>query len=352
MTAALLTPPGAAAIAVVRIHGSGVGPFLAAHFSGRARIGRAVHGQLSDGNKVIDDPVVVLVDSCTADLNVHGGPWVVRATLDLLGRCGFAVESLATGAAQQASPAGGQAAAIHLAETSDALSREVLAALPHARTELAVRVVLAQPAAWEALLRSPPGREVIEALLADRTMQRILLTPTVAIVGPANVGKSTLANRLFGRQRSITADLPGTTRDWVGELANLEGVAVMLVDTPGIRRSDDVIEQTAIANAKDRVSTADAVVVVLDGARPFDDEQADVLRHHRGAIVAVNKSDVAPAWDVKLLGTDALPIAARTGTGIDRLTRAILVRLGCLDLRIDSPRCWTPRQREILHAIG
>ena len=57
---------------------------------------------------------------------------------------------------------------------------------------------------------------------------------TVAIVGPPNVGKSTLANRLFGQARSITADQPGTTRDWVGGVADIVGLAVTLVDTPGV----------------------------------------------------------------------------------------------------------------------
>ena len=343
MTAALLTPPGAAAIAVVRIHGDGVGAFLASHFSAAARLDRAVHGELSDGSHLIDDPVVVLVDAQTADLNLHGGPWVLRATLDLLARYGFAVDS----------PAPTSSARTDMLDAEDLLWQEVLAALPRAKTELAVRMLLAQSAAWKGLLRSSPTQNDIKGMLADRTMGRMLQTPTVAIVGPANVGKSTLANRFFGQQRSITADIPGTTRDWVGELANLHGVAVMLVDTPGIRASSDAIEQTAIARAKDRISSADVVVAVLDGARAFDAEQADVLRQNPGALVAINKSDAPAAWNVAhTVGSHAIAIAAKMEAGIDTLRRRILSHLGCDDLRIDSPRCWTVRQRAILRSLA
>src|SRR4051794_15814146 len=93
--AILLTPPGGAALAVVRLTGPGVPAFLAAHFSRPAAEGRCVHGDLADGGRVIDDPVVVLhPGGTTADVNLHGGPWVIRATLDLACRAGFeAVES-------------------------------------------------------------------------------------------------------------------------------------------------------------------------------------------------------------------------------------------------------------------
>src|SRR4051812_41447417 len=91
--AMLLTPPGAAAIAVVRLRGGGVANFLREHFSRTPRPMRCVHGELRDGaGNMIDDPVVVLhEDSLTADINLHGGPWVVAATLELLRRRGFEI---------------------------------------------------------------------------------------------------------------------------------------------------------------------------------------------------------------------------------------------------------------------
>ena len=100
----------------------------------------------------------------------------------------------------------------------------------------------------------------LPAILADRSLWWLLHPPRVAIVGRPNVGKSTLANQLFARERSITADLPGTTRDWVGELADVNGLAVMLVDTPGLRDAADPIERAAIAGARGQIAAADLVV--------------------------------------------------------------------------------------------
>ena len=88
--AILLTPPGPGAIAVVRLVGPGVAGFLAEHFSKPAKRNRCIHGDLRDGERVIDDPVVVLLDDTRADLNLHGGPWVVQSTLELAARAGFA----------------------------------------------------------------------------------------------------------------------------------------------------------------------------------------------------------------------------------------------------------------------
>jgi hypothetical protein len=170
---------------------------------------RCVHGELRDARgDVIDDPVVVLHDDAlTVDINLHGGAWVVASTLELLRQSGFdVVES-----------------ALDLLDGETILDREMHAALPRARTEEGVRMLLAQPAAWREFLAGRPSQQDVRRVLDDRCLSHLLDPPRVAIVGPPNVGKSTLANQLFGQRRSITADLPGTTRDWVGEVANIDG---------------------------------------------------------------------------------------------------------------------------------
>jgi tRNA modification GTPase len=328
--AMLLTPPGSGAIAVIRIAGPAVAAFLSAHFSQEPRAGRAVHGRLSDGSSVLDDPVVVLGgDGSFADLNLHGGTWIVRSVLDLAEKAGFSLLNPTLPLNERA------------VDAASPIEAEVLTHLPLATTELALRVLLAQTKAWA----SPPDPADAERILADQSMHWLLYPPRVAIVGAPNVGKSTLANQLFAQERSITADLPGTTRDWVGELANIDGLAVMLVDTPGQRRTDDPIEAESIARSSKPIQSADLVILVLDRSCPLAPEQAPLLARYPHAIRVINKIDKPPAWDRTTTGIETI---ATAGQGLDELRRAIQQYFGCLDLEINRMRCWTDRQRQTL----
>jgi small GTP-binding protein len=335
----LLTPTGSAAIAVIRIVGPGVPGFLSRHFTRPVETTRAVHGELRDHDRVIDDPVVVLVRDDVADLNLHGGVWVIRSMLDLLAREGFSEIRLEPG----------QPLPTIAVDAADPLEQEVLTHLPLARTERAIRTLLIQPAAWTAMLQQKPPAGEIAQILSDRTMDRLLFPARVAIVGAANVGKSTLANQLFGQDRSLTADLPGTTRDWVGELAEIDGVAVMFVDTPGIRPTEDPIERQAIAISHTQAEAAEVIVVVLDATRPLDAEQRAPIERYPKAIVVINKTDQLAVFDYEALREhDPLLIVARSGQGLSELRRRILQRIGCQRHQIDRPLCWTERQREVL----
>jgi tRNA modification GTPase len=213
---------------------------------------------------------------------------------------------------------------------------------------LAIRVLLAQPAAWGTLAEGGGVTSAeIERMLGDRWLWWLLHPPRVAIVGPANAGKSTLANHLFARERSITADLPGTTRDWVGEIANLDGLAVMLVDTPGQRTTKDLIEAEAMVRADQQIQRADLVVLVLDAALPLEPDQVALVARYPRAIRVVNKTDLSPAWDFGSL--PAIQMVATSGEGVDALRRAIRHHFNCgEDSSPDRPRWWTERQRVLL----
>ena len=358
----LLTPPGVGAIAVVRLIGPGVGAFLQNHFSRPMPHGRCVHGDLTDGDQILDDPVIVSFDNGNrADISLHGGEWVVQSVLTLATKEGFAVSETTN---QPPIP-------LDAADGANLLEKEVSAHMPLARTELGVRVLTHQPVAWEEFIRrATPGpaegahlarwmqkaeaiKGEIAAILADKGLWWLLNPPRVAIIGAPNVGKSTLANRLFAQQRVITADLPGTTRDWVGEIANLDGLAVMLVDTPGIRHTEDKIESEAIARSGEQIQTADLVVVVVDAARPLEGDQADVLDAWPDALRVVNKTDTpTPAWDLARIG--GVRTVGATGHGIDDLRKSIRSRFGIVaGMDENWPRWWTTRQQKVLQdALG
>lgn len=335
--ALLLTPAGVGAIAVVRLAGPGVAEFLAAFFDRSPRPGRCVHGTLRDGEHPIDDPVVALsADGHVADVNLHGGPWVVHECLELARRSGFDV-------ADPADPVPDEAIdAIHEIE------REMLVALPLARTERALRTLLSQPHAWRRMgaLTAEQRREI----LADHSLWWLLHPPRVAIVGAPNVGKSTLANQLFAQERVITADLPGTTRDWVGEIADLDGLPVMLMDTPGLRASHDPVEAEAIRRSQRVIGGADLLVVVLDATRPLEPEQAPLLERFPDALRVLNKSDRARS--IGPLDGPLIETVATTGRGVDQLRRAVRRHFGCDELEALLPLWWTARQRRRLEGAA
>jgi tRNA modification GTPase len=272
-------------------------------------------------------------------LNLHGGTWVVQRVLELARREGFRV-------------ADGQAMPLPVAATDAAavLEGEILSHLPMAQTELGVRVLLAQRKAWDELESIPPDGTRLRQILQDPALDCLIRPRRLAIVGAANVGKSTLANQLFARERSITADVPGTTRDWVGEIANIDGLPVMLLDTPGLRQTSDAIEAAAIRRSQEEVERADATLLVIDASRPLEDEQIGLLRQFPSALRVVNKADKPYGWAIDQLS--ALTTVATRGLGIDRLRRQIIRHLcGREPIEIDRPRCWTERQRAMLQAV-
>jgi tRNA modification GTPase len=333
--AMVLTPPGVGAIALMRIVGPGTGRFLAQHFSRAAKEQRCVYGEIRDGEWVIDDGLVVLLDDGKgADVNVHGGTWVVQSVLRLLERDGFAVDR------------GGELPLCDDAvDAGTMLEREMLTHLPLARTAEALEILLAQPGVWTKFLDERPPMAALEKIVADEGLFWMLHPPRVAIVGAANVGKSTLANQLFARERSITADIAGTTRDWVGETANLDGLAVMLLDTPGLRQTHDPIERLAIERSAEQIESAELVVLVLDGSRELS-KQAELVARFRDDAVVINKTDRALAWVDDFTG--GIRTVATRGTGVEELRRAIRRRFGCEQMDASRPRWWTARQREVL----
>jgi tRNA modification GTPase len=153
----------------------------------------------------------------------------------------------------------------------------------------------------------------------------------MAIVGKANVGKSSLFNRLLEKDRAIVTDIPGTTRDALSEAASIEGIPFTLVDTAGIRRTTDVVETIGITRSRQAIADADLVLVVLDVSQPLDEDDHTVLQETAGhpRLIVANKKDLPRQWDTEDLrswgGDDPIiSVSALTGDGMNILTREVL----------------------------
>lgn len=150
----------------------------------------------------------------------------------------------------------------------------------------------------------------------------------VSIIGTPNVGKSSLLNRLTLKDRAIVTPIPGTTRDIIDEDLNINGLPVKIIDTAGIRDTDDIIEQEGIKRTKMAVEMADIVIIVFDISRGIGQEDMLMIQQTEGkkTIMAINKIDITGLEIAKQKSsflTKAIYISALTGFGIDDLKNTI-----------------------------
>jgi len=335
----LATPPGKGGIAVLTLSGDRAEDVLAAVFRPRpahAATGPDVLrlGHLLDARGVIDE-AIVCSRGREVEINIHGGPLAARAALEALARCGARVvpsRPAATESFPLAHPRWG----------NPAVGRELLEALPAARGPLALAALTRQWAGGlSALAAAAPDpaalRRAADALPA---MRRLLAPAEVVLAGPPNAGKSSLANALAGRDISIVHDAPGTTRDWVRELALMDGVPVWLTDTAGVWDPPEGVDAEAVRRARQRVAGADLVLLLEPAGEHF--AAPDWLEATRRIRVA-SKCDLHPP------GAGAgLAVSAASGAGLDRLRRAIVRELGLDRLDPAEAMAFTPRQAELL----
>jgi tRNA modification GTPase len=173
---------------------------------------------------------------------------------------------------------------------------------------------------------------VVQKLEATAQEGRILREGAlVVILGRPNVGKSSLLNRLLREDRAIVTAIPGTTRDVIEESIDLDGVIIRLVDTAGVRESDDIVEQEGIKRARLAQEEADILLLVVDRSVPLTDGDRDLLHvvRDRKHMVLLNKADLADKVkvDAALAGHPAYPISAKTGLGVEPVKSALRAQL-------------------------
>lgn len=194
----------------------------------------------------------------------------------------------------------------------------------------------------------------LTALLESYHQGRLLREGvSTAIVGAPNVGKSTLMNLLTGQDSSIVTSIPGTTRDVVRDTISLGGLTLHLLDTAGIRDTDDLVEQLGIDRSLAQLDTADLILAVFDRSDSLTKEDHRLLAglNNRNAIAILNKSDLPArleAVEIRSILPRTVTVSAHTGEGRDKLEAAILDALKMSSVDPLGAMVANERQRQCL----
>ncbi len=172
--------------------------------------------------------------------------------------------------------------------------------------------------------------EINDLLRESEKNQLIRDGVKTAIVGKPNVGKSSLLNALLNEEKAIVTDIEGTTRDTIEAYINVSGVTLKLIDTAGIRETEDVVEKIGVKRSKKAISEAELVLLVLDQSKAISKEDKDLLdlTIDKKRLIIANKSDLPKALQLE----EVLPISTLTKEGLKDLEKAILKLLSLEDI--------------------
>lgn len=332
--AAIATAMAGSGIGIVRISGKDAVTITDGIFhmkSGKKLSDMPTHtiyyGHIHDGDEVIDEVIVLLMRAPksytgedTVEIDCHGGVYVMRRILETVINYG----------ARPAEP-GEFTKRAFLNGRIDLSQAESVIDVIHAKNEFALKnsmkqlsgqlseavrkirgVILHEIAYIESALDDPEhislegypeyldeimkdSQEKIESLLATSDNGKILKEGiSTVIVGKPNAGKSSLLNNLVGEERAIVTDIAGTTRDVLEEQIYLNGIVLNVVDTAGIRETDDIVEKIGVDKAKRYLSDADLAIYVVDSSTSLDENDFEIMELLKQipAIVLLNKSDL------------------------------------------------------------
>jgi len=368
--AAISTGMSASGIGIVRLSGADAREIAARIYrskNGKKKIDQVPshtihHGFIYDGEEVIDEVLVMIMDAPksytgenTVEINCHGGVLAVKKVLETIIKCG----------GRPAEP-GEFTKRAFLNGKMDLSQAEAVTDLIHAKSEYALKSSVSQLrgsvlhsiegirkkiiyhiAFIEAALDDPEHisidgyKEELKKDVEDQKKKiRQLLSSydegkmmkegiKTVILGKPNAGKSSLLNRFVREERAIVTDVAGTTRDVLEETVLLQGIALRIIDTAGIRDAGDIVEQIGVEKAKKIAEDADLILYVADSSIPLDqnDEEIIKLLKNRNALVLLNKTDLGTVLTEEILkeklDRPILAISAKEGSGIDELEEKI-----------------------------
>lgn len=320
------------------------------------------YGHIHDGDELIDEVMVLLMKGPksytkedTVEIDCHGGVYVMKKVLETVIKYG----------ARPAEP-GEFTKRAFLNGRIDLSQAESVIDVIHSKNEFALKsslsqlsgsvskkikeirgVVLHEIAFIESALDDPEHISLdgypeqlheiaeetavkIKKLLANSDNGKMLKEGiSTVIVGKPNAGKSSLLNTLVGEERAIVTDIAGTTRDVLEEQINLNGILLNMIDTAGIRDTEDVVEKIGVDKARKYISDADLIIYVVDTSTALDENDYEIMEllKERNAIVLLNKSDLEPVTTMEVLKAHLekkmISISAKEQTGIEELEETI-----------------------------
>jgi tRNA modification GTPase len=352
--AVMLTPVGRGAVATVLVQGAEATELVGRFFSpasGRNLasfpLGRIVFGRW--GGVTGEEVVVCRRRADEVEIHGHGGEAAVAAILDSLKSIGCQILSWQEWSERHANRDGG-----------DRFMAQALVALSQARTERTAAILLDQ---YQGALRrefenarqaiaageTQRAEQLIRDMLQWSNLGRRLVEPfRVVLAGRPNVGKSSLINALVGYTRALVYDQPGTTRDVVSAQTALAGWPVELSDTAGLRETSDPLEAAGMALTRERLATADLVVLVFDASKPWTVADNRLCLDWEHAVVVHHKSDLMGTPNFVCEKPTGLWTSTVTGEGMRELERTLAERLAT---RFPSPGAAVPFLAEHIVAL-
>lgn len=362
---ALSTPRGVGGIALIRVSGSDAVSICEKLISLKKSTlsqlppNRCAFASVREGEKVLDEVMVTrfaapksFTGEDTVEISCHGSIYITEKLLDLLLRAGcqpaaageFTKRAFLNGKMDltqaeavidlihSRSPLQAQNA---LGQLDGRLRRKVSAlrkGLCDIGTEIMAYVDYPEETIGEIdedsiVTRLRDSKEQLEKLLATFERGHLIREgiPT-AIIGKPNVGKSTLMNAILGRDKSIVTDIAGTTRDTVEESALVGDMVLHLMDTAGIRQTEDKVEAIGVERARAAAEDAALILAVIDGSGALDEQDRQILALAKGkpAILVINKSDLPQKVNLAFDDFEfVISLCAKTETGLEQLHAAV-----------------------------
>lgn len=359
--AAIATPPGEGGIAIIRISGKEALLVASKIFSGPifSYDSHTAHlGKIRDFSGLILDEVLVLIlkgprsftGEDTVEIHCHGGSLITRKILEVCFQAGarlalpgeFSFKAFMNGKIDLAQAEAIQQVISAKNEIAHAAAEMHLQGALSKKIALMQKELLDVGAILEAWVDFPEeglefaSKEEILASLGEILKQMTDLSSSffegkmiheglfLCLIGPPNAGKSSLMNALLGKQRAIVTEIAGTTRDLLEENLYLGGLHFKLVDTAGIRDTEEQIEKEGIRRSKEALQTADLILLVLDASSEISEETLSLLAiaPKNKTLLVWNKIDL-PDFKIQDLPFPSVTLSALKGTGIEALKEKV-----------------------------